>query len=88
MSDLLFFPIMSRNSKAQARIKNMLLAWYKQEVKDDKLREKMTPIYDVGCKRLLPTSTYLQAIQLPHVELVTSKIDHIEKDGIVTQEPK
>ena len=37
----------------------------KRVVKDPALAEKLTPNYDLGCKRITPSDTYLQ-VRLPH----------------------
>ncbi|TPX44251.1 hypothetical protein SeLEV6574_g04593 [Synchytrium endobioticum] len=85
ISDFAVFPMMIRGSAAQWFVRQYLLSWYKCQVRDDTLRAKITPDYDVGCKRMLPTERYLDTIQMPHVDLVTDPIEHFEKDGIVTR---
>jgi cation diffusion facilitator CzcD-associated flavoprotein CzcO len=55
-------------------------------VRDPKLRAKLTPDYEVGCKRLVISGTFYDAVQKPGVELVTEGIDHIEERGVVTTE--
>jgi cation diffusion facilitator CzcD-associated flavoprotein CzcO len=53
-------------------------------VRDPVLREKLTPNFEVGCKRLVMSPTFYEAVQDPTVEVVTEAIDHIEPRGIVT----
>lgn len=53
-------------------------------VRDPVLRAKLTPDHEVGCKRLVMSPTFYQAVQDPTVEVVTDRIDHIEPKGIVT----
>lgn len=55
-------------------------------VKDPVLREKLTPTYPFGCKRPLFSNLYYPVFNLPHVELVTDRIDHIASDGLVTSD--
>ncbi len=55
-------------------------------VRDPELRAKLTPDYEVGCKRLVISGTFYDAIQKPGVELVTGGIDHIEERGVVTKD--
>ena len=57
-------------------------------VRDPVLRAKLTPNYEVGCKRLVMSPTFYQAVQDPTVEVVTDKIDHIVPQGIVTADGK
>ena len=40
----------------------------KRVVKDPALAEKLTPNYDLGCKRITPSDTYLQ-VRLSHYSL-------------------
>jgi len=57
----------------------------KKEIKTEKLTETLIPKSDpVGCKRLLFSSEYLEALQKPNVEVVGEPILRVEKDGILT----
>lgn len=51
-------------------------------VTDPVLRAKLTPDYAVGCKRLVLSDSFYQAIQRPNAALVTEEIDRIEPAGI------
>jgi cation diffusion facilitator CzcD-associated flavoprotein CzcO len=53
-------------------------------VKDPELRAKLTPDYRAGCKRLVVSPDFYDAVQLPTVELVTEKIQGIEPEGVRT----
>jgi cation diffusion facilitator CzcD-associated flavoprotein CzcO len=53
-------------------------------VKDRQLRKKLTPDYQVGCKRLVMSGSFYDAMQRPNVELVTDGIDCITEKGIRT----
>ena len=55
-------------------------------VRDPALRAKLTPNYEVGCKRLVMSGTFYQAVQKPSVDVVTDGIDHIEPKGVVTKD--
>ncbi|MCK6547808.1 NAD(P)/FAD-dependent oxidoreductase [Myxococcota bacterium] len=54
------------------------------QVSDPVLRDKLTPRYVMGCKRVLLSDDYYPALVRPNVELVTEPIDHVVPDGIVT----
>jgi cation diffusion facilitator CzcD-associated flavoprotein CzcO len=54
------------------------------QVKDPELREKLTPRYRMGCKRVLISDNYYPALQQPNVELVTDAIAEIKPHSIVT----
>lgn len=55
-------------------------------IRDPALRAKLTPDYEVGCKRLVFSDGFYQAIQQPSIDLVAAGIDHIEPRGVVTRD--
>jgi cation diffusion facilitator CzcD-associated flavoprotein CzcO len=52
-------------------------------IRDKELRRKLTPDYDIGCKRPTFSNKYFRTFTKPHVHLQADGIDHIETDGIV-----
>ncbi len=78
--------------RVPALVWNQRLAWFhrrlalkhlKRQVHDPEIRQRLTPDYAMGCKRVLLSSDYYPAFNRPHVELVTDPIDRIESDAIV-----
>jgi cation diffusion facilitator CzcD-associated flavoprotein CzcO len=59
---------------------------YLASVRDPELRQKLTPDYEPGCKRLILSNTFYPTLAKPHVELETAAIDHIDPGGVVTQD--
>lgn len=57
---------------------------YLETVRDPLLRAKLTPDYSVGCKRLILSENFYEAIQKPNAELVTERIERFEAGGIRT----
>jgi cation diffusion facilitator CzcD-associated flavoprotein CzcO len=55
-------------------------------VEDPVLREKLTPRYAMGCKRILMSNDYYQALVRPNVEVVTDGIERITRDGVLTRD--
>ena len=53
-------------------------------VEDASLRRKMLPEVPWGCLRPLMSNKYYPTFNLPHVELVTTAIDHVTSDGVVS----
>lgn len=51
-------------------------------IDDPELRERLTPDYTVGCKRILPSNAWYPALAKDNVDVVTSGIERIEPDGI------
>ena len=60
--------------------------YLEKSVADPTLREKLTPRYTMGCKRVLPTNDYLPALQRPNVELVTDGIAEVRARSIVSKD--
>lgn len=57
-------------------------------IKDDELRRHMMPDYELGCRRVIPTNTYLPALSLDHVDVDISGIECITPQGIRTRDGK
>lgn len=51
-------------------------------IKDVELREKLTPKYRIGCKRILLSNHYYNAFNNPNVRLVTEGISRFNAGGI------
>ena len=54
------------------------------QVKDPALREKLTPHFQFGCKRILVSDDYWASFERPNVDLVTERIEEIVPDGVRT----
>ena len=52
-------------------------------VADPELRAALTPDYRIGCKRILQSSDYHNAVAGPRVELVTDPIERVTAGGVV-----
>ncbi len=56
-----------------------------REVGDAALRERLSPDYPIGCKRILLSDDYLSAFARPSVSLITDPIERITPTGIETR---
>lgn len=59
------------------------LAHLQAQVADPDLRAKLTPDYELGCKRVLISSDFYPALQRPNVELVTEGVARMTPQGVV-----
>ncbi|MGW0182099.1 flavin-containing monooxygenase [Nocardia sp. NPDC003345] len=59
-------------------------AHLRAQVRDEHVREQLTPHYDFGCKRPTFSNRYFATFNKPHVRLETESIERIEPNGIVT----
>ena len=55
-----------------------------RQVPDAALRERLTPPYPLGCKRIIYSNDFYPALMRPNVELVTEPIERITPQGVVT----
>ena len=58
--------------------------WYRSQVRDPDVRRRLTPDYEVGCKRPSVSNTYLRTFNRRNVELVTDRIERVTATGIRT----
>lgn len=75
------------------RFSGLLEAWawlsrrsLRRQVRDPAKREKLTPKYKIGCKRLLISNDWFPAMDQDHVDIVTDGIDHVDESAIVTSD--
>jgi cation diffusion facilitator CzcD-associated flavoprotein CzcO len=66
-------------------IKGIALDHLAYRIKDDVLREQLTPNYELGCNRTLITSDFYKAFLRDDVDLVTSPIERVVPEGIETE---
>ncbi len=53
-------------------------------IADPQLRAKVTPRWQIGCKRILMSNTYYPALAQPHVDVVTDGIAAVRRNAIVS----
>jgi cation diffusion facilitator CzcD-associated flavoprotein CzcO len=60
----------------------------KKYIQDDKLRAHMTPDYELGSRRVIPTNKYLPALSRENVDVNITGIEKITPQGIRTKDGK
>ncbi len=75
------FAIDHRVMRVPERIARKLLA---AQVRDPELREKLTPDYTIGCKRILVSSDFYPALTRANADVITSPIAEIREGSVVT----
>jgi len=58
----------------------------RRQMADADKRQRLTPDYPIGCKRILLSNDWYPAIDADHVDLVTDAIERIDTDAIVTHD--
>jgi cation diffusion facilitator CzcD-associated flavoprotein CzcO len=72
------------NRKVTETAEAIARAHLKRKIADPALREKLTPAYRLGCKRVLISNDFYQAIARETTDLVTTPIASIEPDRVIT----
>lgn len=76
--------VVGLNPAVYARMESLCHQNLENSVRDPELKRKLTPDYKVGCKRLIMSDGFYEAIQQPNAELVTDPITRIEAGGVRT----
>lgn len=63
---------------AVAEARNMALTHLADQVPDEELRAKLTPNYEIGCKRVLIANNYYPSFNQDHVTLETSALASVD----------
>jgi len=87
-NELMFVVLFARESWVAEKMSDLahyiIKGHIKRVVKDPALAEKLTPNYDLGCKRITPSDTYLQAFNKDFVSLITTPIEMLTAKGVRT----
>jgi len=78
------FPVFKTGSRFSRFARQACLDHLAEQVPDPELRQKLTPDYPPGCKRMLISSDFYPALQRPNVELVTEGVTGFTKQGVTT----
>jgi cation diffusion facilitator CzcD-associated flavoprotein CzcO len=73
-----------RHPGAMRLVQKVALRHLRQAIPDPVLRQKLTPDWTLGCKRVLLSNDYLPALARPNVEVVTEGIAEVRARSIVT----
>lgn len=79
-----YVPMFTVMPRLGAPAEKAALANLRKGVADPVLRDRLTPRFRLGCKRILRSNTYYPAIASPNVDLVTDPITRIEPHAVVT----
>ncbi|MGN9793517.1 flavin-containing monooxygenase [Streptomyces sp. OZ13] len=67
-------------------VEQLAKANMRKAIKDPALREKLTPDYRIGCKRILLSSTYYPALAQPNVDVVASGLTEVRGSTVVASD--
>ena len=79
-----YVPGFTLQPKLATPAKKLALRNIAKGISDPELRAKVTPTFEIGCKRILISNTYYPALDADNVDLVTDGIAKVTGDAIVT----
>lgn len=79
-----YVPAFTRIPKLATPAKLAALGNIRKHIADPELRAKVTPDFELGCKRVLISNTYYPALAAENTELVTDPIARVTATGVVT----
>ena len=84
--EVILVPAFTKYDGVRTALERRVRRHLAHQVHDPDLRARLEPLYELGCKRVLPSSDYYPALSQPNVELVTEPIARIEIDGVRTED--
>ena len=82
--EMIYFLALRRNSITNNILQFIAKLLIRSQVTDSVLKEKLTPNYTLGSKRIAISTDYIQSFNKCHVTLNNQSITRITKDGILT----
>jgi len=78
------FRAFKRGTVSAESFRKLAIGYLNKQISDPELREKLTPTYPIGCKRILISDDYYQALNQPNVALITEAVAEITPKGVKT----
>ena len=81
-----YVPAFTWQPKILAPVQAIAEGNIKKGISDPVLRAKVTPDFQMGCKRILISNSYYPALARDNVEVITDGIAEITENGVVTRD--
>ena len=76
-------PGLTRDRRLMKPMELAARAQLRRQVKDPELRRRLTPDYEIGCKRIVFSNDWYPSIQAPNVEIVSTGVQELRARAIV-----
>jgi cation diffusion facilitator CzcD-associated flavoprotein CzcO len=73
-----------KNPRLMRAVEALARRHIRRQIPDPDLRERVTPDYTIGCKRILPSNKWYPALGQENVELVTDAVEEVRASSVVT----
>jgi cation diffusion facilitator CzcD-associated flavoprotein CzcO len=77
------FVLQFRHRRVRRLATKMALRHLRAQVPDPGLRKRLTPRYEIGCKRILPTNEWYPAVIQPNVEVLDQALAEVRPGSVV-----
>src|SRR4051812_13988064 len=84
--DLVNYRMIRRNRLLRRLLEKTSRRLLEEHIGDPQLRAKLTPDYEIGCKRVLITNDFYPALAKPNVELVASAVREVREGSVVAED--
>jgi cation diffusion facilitator CzcD-associated flavoprotein CzcO len=84
--DLVNYRMIRRNRVLRRFLEKTSRRLLEEHVSDPELRRKLTPDYEIGCKRVLISNDFYPTLAKPHVELVASAVREVREGSLVAED--
>jgi cation diffusion facilitator CzcD-associated flavoprotein CzcO len=84
--DLVNYRMIRRNRLLRRFLEKASRRLLEEHVGDPELRAKLTPDYEIGCKRVLITNDFYPALAKPNVELIASAVREVREGSLVAED--
>ena len=84
--DLMNYRMIRRNRIIRRLFESKSRQFLEESIGDPTLRDKLTPNYEIGCKRVLITNDFYPALDQPNAELVAGGVREIRESSIVADD--
>jgi cation diffusion facilitator CzcD-associated flavoprotein CzcO len=81
--ELLLFPIIRRRRAAQLVLQAIGRTHLRRQVPDRRLRAKLMPNFEIGCKRILISNDWYRALAQPNVDVVSGSVREVRAHSVV-----
>jgi cation diffusion facilitator CzcD-associated flavoprotein CzcO len=78
-----YVPGITRDQRGLQLQKALARAHLRRQVSDPELRRRLTPDYEIFCKRIILSNEWYPAIQAPNVDLVSSGVREVREHSVV-----
>jgi cation diffusion facilitator CzcD-associated flavoprotein CzcO len=84
--DVVNYRMIRRNRFLRRFLEKTSRRLLEEQVGDPELRAKLTPDYEIGCKRVLITNDFYPALAKPNVELIASAVREVRERSLVARD--